>query len=205
MNRKREIFSDEQFARRMEYGQMILPKYHERYINGWNRIISLEKILTGIEIEGIPVSGRIDKIEFDGKNATVVDYKTGKFENAKNKFKRPGDGRSIESFEYESGGDYWRQAVFYKLLIDNYRMKEWNVVSCDFDFIEPDKDTGEFCKQKIEITAGDASIVKEQIIAAWQGIQQMDFHGCNDKDCDWCNFVKANFPAIPQPKAGILS
>lgn len=205
MNRKREIFSDEQFARRMEYGQMILPKYHEHYIHGWNRIISLEKILTGIEIEGIPVSGRVDKIEFDGKNATVVDYKTGKFENAKNKFKRPGEGRNIESFEYQLGGDYWRQAVFYKLLIDNYRMKEWNVVSCEFDFIEPNKDTGEFFKQKIEITAEDVSIVKEQIITAWQGIQQMDFHGCNENDCDWCNFVKANFPAIPQAKAGILS
>jgi DNA helicase-2/ATP-dependent DNA helicase PcrA len=196
MNRKRGIFSDEQFERRMEYGDLILSKYHAQYIDSWNRIISLERKLSGIEIEGVPVNGRIDKIEFDGKNAMVVDYKTGKFENSKSKFRRPGEGR--DSFELQYGGDYWRQAVFYKLLIDNYKLKNWNVVSCEFDFIEPNKDTGEFIKQKIDISDQDIRIVKHQLTTAWQGIQQRDFHGCEEKDCDWCNFVRSNFSqALP--------
>lgn len=197
MHSRREVFSDEQFARRMEYGQLILPKYHGRYVSNWNKIISSERKLNGIEIDGVPAGGRVDKIEFDGKNATVVDYKTGKYENARNKFRRPGEGRNPDAFEFKFGGDYWRQAVFYKLLIDNYRMKDWNVVSCEFDFIEPDKDTGEFYKQKIDITEEDAAIVREQITSAWNGIQQMDFHGCGDDDCYWCNFARDNFNVNP--------
>ena len=39
--------------------------------------------------------------------------------------------------EYPNGGDYWRQAVFYKILVDNYDQKSWQVVSSEFDFIEP--------------------------------------------------------------------
>jgi DNA helicase-2/ATP-dependent DNA helicase PcrA len=38
-----------------------------------------------------------------------------------------------------NGGDYWRQAVFYKLLVDNYEQKGWKAISTEFDFIEPDK------------------------------------------------------------------
>lgn len=37
------------------------------------------------------------------------------------------------------GGDYWRQAVFYKILVDNYEQKDWKVISTEFDFVEPDK------------------------------------------------------------------
>ena len=32
-------------------------------------------------------------------------------------------------------GDYWRQAVFYKILVDHYSQKDWKVVSFKFEVI----------------------------------------------------------------------
>ncbi len=195
MYRNRECFSDQEFKRRLEYGQIILPKYYAHNIDRWNKIVSLERRIYGVEIDGIPVNGMIDKIEFDGKNANVVDYKTGKFENSKKKgkFKRPVADADQTNFENQYGGDYWRQAVFYKLLIANDHKKDWNVVSCAFDFVEPDRDNSEFATQPVVVSPEDLALVREQIHFAWNGIQTLDFHGCNKKDCNWCNFVKSNF------------
>ena len=71
-------------------------------------------------MEGVPIKGNLDKVEFTGKQVTVVDYKTGKLKNAKDKLQRPTN-------EEPNGGDYWRQAVFYKILIDHDRTKDWQV------------------------------------------------------------------------------
>jgi DNA helicase-2/ATP-dependent DNA helicase PcrA len=88
------------------------------------------------------------------------------------------------------GGDYWRQAVFYKILIDNYQQKDWKVISTEFDFIEPDKKK-QYRKEKIVINPQDTETVKQQITEVWTKIQQKDFYtGCGKEDCHWCNFVK---------------
>lgn len=77
--------------------------------------------------------GNLDKMEFDGNFVNVVDYKTGAYKNAKNKFGRP-NSEEVEKalaagkdakFEDLYGGDYWRQAVFYKILMDNDATKKW--------------------------------------------------------------------------------
>ena len=105
----------------------------------------------------------MDKIEFDGKNANVVDYKTGDIDKAKEKLKPPHE-------KDPNGGDYWRQAVFYKILVDNYEQKDWKVISTEFDFIEPDKKKN-YRKEKMVISPEDITTVTEQIAAVWQKIQ----------------------------------
>ncbi|MBS1653796.1 MAG: ATP-dependent helicase, partial [Bacteroidetes bacterium] len=95
-----------------------------------------------------------------------------------------------------NGGDYWRQAVFYKILVDNYEAKDWKVVSTEFDFIEPDKKK-QFRKAKVVITPADITTVTEQIKNTWQKIQDHEFYiGCGKPDCHWCNFVKTNNLAV---------
>jgi DNA helicase-2/ATP-dependent DNA helicase PcrA len=90
------------------------------------------------------------------------------------------------------GGDYWRQAVFYKILVDNYEQKGWKVVSTEFDFIEPDKKKN-YKKEKIFISPEDIEFVSEQIKMVWDKIQNHDFYaGCGKENCHWCNFVKTN-------------
>jgi len=189
MHRHRESFTQEQFDRRMEYGQEILSNYYDKYCRTWNKIVTIERNIKHVIVNGVPIKGKLDKLEFFGKDVNVVDYKTGDPEKAKQKLLPPCD-------KEPNGGDYWRQGVFYKILVDNYEHKHWQVVSTEFDFIEPDKKK-EYKKRKIAITAEDVTTVKEQIVSAWQKIQNREFYrGCGKEECHWCNFVKTNNLAI---------
>ncbi len=189
MRRHRENFTKEQFARRMEYGQEVLKNYYTAYLNEWNRIVVIERTIKNVVVSGVPLKGKLDKIEFNGKAVNVVDYKTGDIEKAKEKLRGPND-------KYPNGGDYWRQAVFYKILVDNYEQKTWQVVSSEFDFIEPDKKK-EYRKEKLVITPEDITTVTQQIIQVWEKIQNREFYtGCGKPDCHWCGFVKTNNLAI---------
>ncbi len=186
MYRNRDSFTKEEFKLRVAYGEKILPTYYEQSIPTWNKVAVTERTIKNIEIHGVPIKGNLDKIEFEGKNVTVVDYKTGKFKNAKDKFDHPTN-------EQPNGGDYWRQAVFYKILIDHDRTNDWQVVNTIFDFVEPIKD-GEYHKEKVFITPEDTATVTEQITSVYQKIMAHDFNtGCGKKECDWCHFVKSNF------------
>ena len=189
MNRHRESFTKEQFARRMEYGEEVLSNYYEQYIQSWNKIVAVEKSIKNVIVAGIPLKGKLDKLEFNGKEVNVVDYKSGDIDKAKDKLKSPHE-------KDPNGGDYWRQAVFYKILVDNYEQKNWKVVSTEFDFIEPDKKK-QYRKEMIVITPQDITTVTEQIKTTWQKIQAHDFYkGCGKPDCHWCNFVKTNQMAV---------
>jgi len=185
MQRNREAFTDEQFKRRNDYGDKILPEYYNKYINTWEKITATEYVIKNVEMDGVPIKGIIDKLEFNGKQAKVVDYKTGSYDNAKAKFLRPNDKNPL-------GGDYWRQGVFYKILVDSDARKDWDVISTEFDFIEPVK--GEYHKEKIVITPEAYSLVKEQIKDTYTKIKNMEFtQGCGKAECHWCDFVKSNF------------
>ncbi|HXB93329.1 MAG TPA: ATP-dependent DNA helicase, partial [Puia sp.] len=189
MHRHREIFTREAFARRMEYGLEVLGSYYDKYLYQWNKIVAVERNIRNVIVRGVPLKGKLDKLEFNGKEVNVVDYKTGDVDRARDKLAAPGP-------KDPNGGDYWRQAVFYKLLVDSYEQKDWKVVSTEFDFVEPDKKK-EYRKIKIPITPEDITTVTLQIITTWQKIQNREFYtGCGKPDCHWCNFVKTNNLAI---------
>lgn len=189
MRRHRESFTKEQFNRRMEYGHEVLTNYYDTYINTFNKIVAIERRISKVVVNNVPLKGNLDKIEFDGKSVTVVDYKTGDPDKALPKLKGPSD-------KEPNGGDYWRQAVFYKILVDNYEQKEWKVISTVFDFIEPDKKKN-YRREKVTITPEDIQAVTEQITKVWDKIQQREFYtGCGSADCLWCNFVKTNNLAV---------
>ncbi|MEX6688467.1 ATP-dependent DNA helicase [Danxiaibacter flavus] len=185
MRRHRESFTKEQFNRRMEYGEMVLSNYYDNYINTWNKVVAIERNIKNVHVNGVPLKGKLDKLEFNGKEVNVVDYKTGDPDKAREKLVPPSE-------KVPNGGDYWRQAIFYKILIDNYESKQWNVVSTEFDFVEPDKKKV-YRKAKVVIRPEDITTVKQQITTVWQKIQDRDFYtGCGKEDCHWCNFVKNN-------------
>ncbi len=189
MKRHRESFTREQFKRRMEYGEMILNDYYDHYIHQFNKVVVVERNIRNVTVHQVPLKGKLDKLEFNGNEVNVVDYKTGDPENARKKLDRPGEKTPL-------GGDYWRQAVFYKILVDGYEQKNWKVVSTEFDFIEPNKKK-EYKKEKIVITPEDIQIVTQQIETVWKKIQERDFYtGCGDTGCHWCNFVKTNQLAV---------
>lgn len=185
MRRNREAFTAEQFKRRMEYGDQILPAYYQHYIHTWEKAVLTEYTIKNVEVDGVPIKGVLDKIEFKGKDVNVVDYKTGSYAKAKAKFKRPDEMDSL-------GGDYWRQAVFYKLLVDHDRTTTWQVVSAEFDFVESEE--GNYFKEKMVITPEDLTLVKAQIKNTYSRIMNHEFTvGCGKAECIWCTFVSANF------------
>ena len=189
MNRHRESFTKEQFNRRKESGQIILGNYYDKYIHTFNRVVVIEHSIRNVVVNNVPIKGKLDKLEFDGKSVNVVDYKTGDPDKAIKRMKGPNDKDPV-------GGDYWRQAVFYKILVDNYAQKDWKAVSTEFDFIEPDKKKN-YRKEKVVIGPGDIEALLKQITETWAHIQNRDFYtGCGKEDCHWCNFVKTNDLAI---------
>ena len=189
MHRNRECFTKEQFDRRIEYGQEVLNNYYDQYIHSFNKIVAIERSIKNIVVQGVPLKGKLDKLEFDGKLINVVDYKSGDYEKALPKLKGPND-------KEPNGGDYWRQAVFYKILIDYYDAKDWKAISTEFDFVEPDKKKV-YHKEKLTITPEDITTVTQQITSSWAKIQAREFYtGCGKEECHWCEFVKTNNLAI---------
>lgn len=185
MEENRQYFTREAFEQRMAHGRKILTNYYNTYIHTWNKVVTVERIINKVEVNGVPIKGILDKLEFDGNKVNLVDYKSGSYEKALKKLQPPG--------EYNpNGGPYWRQAVFYKILLDNYKQKNWQVVSTEFDFIEPDAENV-YHKEKVVISPADVTTVTQQITDTWEKIQQEDFYtGCGKPYCQWCNFVKEN-------------
>jgi DNA helicase-2/ATP-dependent DNA helicase PcrA len=116
----------------------------------------------------------------------ITDFKTGSLEKSNKRFEfaHAYDPRKTD------GGNYWRQAVFYKILSDNQKGKTKNLLNIEFHFIEPN-DKGVFDKKAMPVDSNQESIVIEQIQNAWVKIQAHAFYkGCGKEDCDWCNFIK---------------
>jgi len=190
LNNEREIFSSESLQRFLEHGQTILEKYYDKYYNSAPKgdFILTEYPLTKVVVNNIPLKGFTDKIQFWGNDIVITDFKTGSYakSKARGEFELPGSEKKPQ------GGNYWRQAVFYKILVDNLPGKNWKVLHTQFDFVEPNaKD--EFDIEKLLITGEQVETVKSQLTDAWQQIQQHNFYtGCGKPDCDWCNFAKDN-------------
>jgi DNA helicase II / ATP-dependent DNA helicase PcrA len=185
MLRHRESFTREQFERRWEYGHKVLAEYYQQYAGSWNKIVAIERNIRNVEVNGVPIKGKLDKLEFEGKAVNVVDYKTGDPEKARPKLSPPTENDP-------NGGDYWRQGVFYKILIDQYD-RGWQALSSEFDFIEPDGKK-KYRKERLIIQPEEIAVVKRQIGETWLKIQGHDFYtGCGKEECHWCNFVKTNY------------
>jgi DNA helicase-2/ATP-dependent DNA helicase PcrA len=187
-------FTDKEFKLKLEYGKELLPEYYDFYIDQWNKIVTTEYRPSNVVLDNVPLSGALDKVEFSGNDVNVVDYKTGSPDNIKKKMVRPLEETDPElsTFEELNGGDYWRQVVFYKILLDNDRTKEWIMTSGEIDFVER-RNNKEFKKEKVYITPVDMAIVKKQIKSTYSNILSHNFTGCGKEDCQWCTFVKNNY------------
>lgn len=184
MERNEDAFTSKQFNNRMELGNTLLSEYYQTHIHQFNKVVVTEYPIRNAEMEGIPITGVFDKIEFIGKDVNVVDYKTGAVKYAKDKLMPPGE-------KNPDGGDYWRQIMFYKILLDSQRAKPWKMISGEVDFIEKD-DNGKFLRHRFAIVPEHVDIVKAQIRDTYARIKNLEFTtGCGKEDCDWCNFVRA--------------
>ncbi|HRO41973.1 MAG TPA: ATP-dependent DNA helicase [Flavipsychrobacter sp.] len=193
MRREESSFTELQFQRRLELGDKILTEYYNHYLPSFNKVVVSEFNISQVVVNGVPIKGKLDKIEFEGKDCVVVDYKTGNPEYASRK------ELMGPSEENPNGGDYWRQMVFYRLLLDGFpAASTWRMTAGLFDFIEKNSDD-KFVRYTVPIGDNDLTIVRQQIADVYTRINNHEFgKGCNKETCRWCNFAKSYELVKPQ-------
>ncbi|NVO00176.1 MAG: ATP-dependent helicase [Geobacteraceae bacterium] len=192
MHRNQEAFDEALFKRRLAAGRETLSRYYETSLPLWHKTVLLEQPFETV-LDGVPLNGLVDKLEIAGDSANLVDYKTGKYDRKKlqppdpDKVKKAEEAGSEPKHEDLLGSDYWRQAVFYKLLVENSPKHSYQVDSVMFSFVEPEESSGEFVNHPVDISREDEEIVRGQIADVYGRIMNRDFGGfCKNSYCAWC-------------------
>ncbi|WP_439882338.1 ATP-dependent helicase [Pontibacter sp. MBLB2868] len=192
MKRQRAYFSSTQYDRKLAFGKYCLQAYFDHHSSTWDANSFTEKKLKQVVWNGVPLNGKIDVlIPVDG-HYNVVDYKTGDPGNADKKIKGPSKPKdpAKPTFENLYGGDLWRQAIFYKILIDNETSGRFKFNSFFFDFVQPNEQ-GELLKKKVVVTPEKETFVKNLIQSVYAKIKSHEFsEGCGDAQCKWCSFTR---------------
>lgn len=178
-------FTKEEYKGYLLLGKDVIPKFVDCFSHEWCDVIKsrVEVDFKKRFYKGVPISGKLDRIDDLTDGIRIIDYKTGKPEGNEKlqRLKAPNDNDPL-------GGEYWRQMVFYSILCNtDPSLKE--IKSGIFYYVVPNKD-GKFIKSEIEINPEDKQIVGEQIETTYSRIKNREFEvGCNKKDCKWCSYV----------------
>ncbi len=178
MERQRGFFSEHGFAQRLALGKDYLRRIHVEQVPYWRKRAIVERRVDRVELDGIPLTGILDKIEWlDGGLLRIVDYKTGTPDPKK-------IAQPTEDQPY--GGDYWRQLAFYQILLEKARLYPETVNKTAISWLAPDK-RGAFPIHEISFTQEELHVVEGLIREVYGKIQQRTFDtGCGKKDCPWC-------------------
>ena len=170
-----ERLSKSDFKWCREVGQKLLNEYCDQYqdLVKDNNDCEHNFISENIVYNNIPLTGKIDLIEkVENGKVNVVDFKTG---NVDSKYK-----------ELSSTGDYYRQIVFYKLLLDLKNDPKLKFNQGFIDFVEKSKSKKIFIKKEINVTDEDLNNLKIQIEEVYKKILNLEFFeigkDCKDKD-----------------------
>jgi DNA helicase-2/ATP-dependent DNA helicase PcrA len=190
MEKNKGRFTQKEFDNALEHGRISLELYQQAFAETWR---DADKVLTEYKVEnvkhrGVPIKGFLDKIEIRPTTVHIVDYKTGKFEAKK--FYKP-DERNPK------GGSFWRQMIFYKILLMEDPKQEWNVVKGIMDFVDI-KRNKKPRKEEIHFTPEAIALVSDQILEVFEKIKAHDFdHKCDRWHCRWCELVESEFQTRP--------
>lgn len=131
---------------------------------------------------GILISGTLDRVDGTlGGSVHIVDYKTGK----------PRSRNEIVGMTKSANKDYYRQLVFYKLLLSLYKGGVHEVETCEINFLEP-TEAGNYKREEFKIEDREVKELVEIIKAVSEEIRNFSFtdKGCNKEDCTYCALAK---------------
>ncbi|MEM6723739.1 MAG: PD-(D/E)XK nuclease family protein, partial [Bacteroidota bacterium] len=185
MERQKLYFETSKYEHWRDFGAKELPHYLESRIKRWEgeKNSLLEIPIRDVEVRGVPLTGHVDKLVIhSAQSAAIIDYKTSKFR--KGDFSAPSEKDPI-------GGDYWRQLVFYRILLDGYPPIRQQIDSAAIDYLNRDSDDS-FPIEAVRVDQQAVELVKDQITDSYARIQNHEFQeGCGEDNCKWCQFVKA--------------
>ena len=188
MDKTRSHYTLQEFDNLKTYGQNCLSEYYDTYKDSWNNAnhFKLEYKVDLTEFQGVPIKGVLDKLAVYQNHVEVVDYKTGKYLYAAKSLKPP-------LGEEDLGGKYWRQIVFYQILLNSDPKMEKPMRKGTMAFLEKD-DNENFRHIDFEVSDFEIETVGNQLKDTYQKIKNHEFaDGCQEEDCKWCNFVNNNF------------
>lgn len=177
---RQQPLSTRDMADRLAHGLQVLGGWYDAYHDQWNLNVLTEFNVKGVEFTpDIRLTGKLDKIEFlgDGNEVSVVDYKTGS----------PKSRNHIMGETKDAEGNYYRQLVFYRVLLDLYENGKYKMTSGEIDFIEPN-DSGKYKKEKFEITSEEVAELRTTIERVATEILNLEFWDkkCDDPKCEYC-------------------
>ncbi|MDB5264505.1 MAG: UvrD/REP helicase, helicase / ATP-dependent helicase PcrA [Parcubacteria group bacterium] len=123
------------------------------------------------------VKGKLDRIDETSNGASVVDYKTGK----------PRSRNELMGNTKEGDGNYYRQLVFYKLLLahtETPRVMQDGII----EFVEPDE-KGRIRTELFPISNEAMDELEALVKKSAEEILTLSFWNepCNEVACPWCS------------------
>lgn len=166
----------------IEKGEKVLKGYVDAKASHWSHGLESELNIKGIRFaEGIYLNGKIDMIERLNSRGDVVvyDFKTGK----------PKSRSYIEGSIKSSKGDYKRQLVFYKILIDRFKdgKLKMDVKEGIIEFVEKDE-KGQYQSERFTISKQEENELEKLIQTVAGEIKNLSFINktCEDPSCNYC-------------------
>lgn len=183
MSLYRSHFTDKEFEDRTLYGHDILKTYFDTYSKSWQptRTYRPEHHISHTHHRGVPINGVMDLVEVIGDRAYITDFKTGRFDYGKVK---------VPKKEGDDGSDYWRQIMYYKILMNEDPRSSLIMEKGFMDFVQPDS-KNKLNKKEIPLEPKHIAMVSDQIVDTYDKIKNYEFsEGCDDADCRWCELVR---------------
>ena len=173
-------FEEKESALFIKKGVSAVSGYYEKYRHAWSRDFLNEFPVGGVFFsDGTRLSGKIDRVEFlsGSGNVRVVDYKTG----------RPRSRNEIMGKTKTSDGDYFRQLVFYKMLLETFDGKKFSVNEGIVEFVEPDA-RGRWIREVFPLSDKDVRGLREEIERVVSEIKNLSFWDtkCGERTCEYC-------------------
>ncbi len=125
----------------------------------------------------LTVRGKLDRLDpLSGGVYSVVDYKTGK----------PKSRNALMGETKDSDGNYYRQLVFYRLLLERTEPSR-EITEGIIEFVEPDE-AGKIRSERFDLGAAEVYDLEKLIQKSAEEIMTLSFWStpCADEDCEWC-------------------
>lgn len=190
MQKRKYSFPKEEYERRLKQGKNNLALYYQQYRTDWVKQVRTELRVQHVEVAGVPIKGVIDRIDVvNDLEVRIVDYKTGSHKSEK--------VRAPKEPTNPHGGAYWRQLVFYKLLLEASSTEHRKVADACIAYLDIDKE-GQLFEHHVRISKKEEEQFTQMLQESYSRIQAQDFYtGCAKEDCEWCSFVKENISTTP--------
>ncbi|MBP6994227.1 ATP-dependent helicase [Candidatus Woesebacteria bacterium] len=189
---EKEMFTKAEMGDALVRGKQILTEYYRQYDEEFSRNVQVKVRIPEVRlpvgdiagVDSIKLTGELDLVEYVDNSLTqvnVIDFKTG----------RPRSRNEILGKTKNADGNYYRQLIFYKLLLHYYK-PNWIMKQGALDFIQPDG-KGVFHKEAFEILSEEVVKLQEQVHEAAKDILALGFWDrfCDDVDCKWCELRKS--------------